>query len=285
MYCFYGEDVFKLGKTIDIHKRSSQYTTSYVSAVEIRFLSAECINYTLAESYVLYKLKHYRMKSNRELFKVSMLLIVETIEQTVEGVNNGSITSKPSFTKVANVKTIKILTETARIQLLDLTGQRAEVLEEFEDVLSSIESINEHFNSLLLLSNDEVVRANNTQEASRVQILRSIETADDIKPLDVAFEKTGSLDMSDEMFNIFKNIFRTTKKKPTTFQELGTLNVYIIKHITCYDIITSHRCHTGERRNLYDYKLNTELIKMHLALNSYKDNNINIKPWFMSFMS
>jgi len=58
MYGFYGEDVFKVGKTIDIQKRSSQYSNSYVSPVVIRVLSAECHNYSLAESYVFYKLKN-----------------------------------------------------------------------------------------------------------------------------------------------------------------------------------------------------------------------------------
>jgi len=39
------------------------------------------------------------MKHNRELFKLSMLLTGEVIAQTVEGINNGTITSIPSLPK------------------------------------------------------------------------------------------------------------------------------------------------------------------------------------------
>jgi len=110
-----------------------------------------------------------------------------------------------------------------------LTGQSDEVPEEFEGVLSSIESIDEHLNLILLLRSDEVVSTKNYQEAARIQFLKRIEVAYDIKPLDVALETTGSLEMGDAIFNLFKRLFRTAKKKPTTFQELRQLYVAIIK--------------------------------------------------------
>lgn len=177
MYGLYGEDVFKIGKAIDIQKRSSQYTTSCKSPVECVLC---LLNVFIPRwlSHMFYK--SCRRKSNRELFKADLLLIAEILEQTVDGINNGFITSVPSLPTLPNIKAIKILTETESIQLLDLAGQSDEVLEEFEDVLSSIESLDEHANIMLLLRHDEVANANHAQGTiaqpiEKVQFLRSFE--------------------------------------------------------------------------------------------------------------
>jgi len=202
------------------------------------------------------------MNSNRAFFNVSMLVIVETIEQTVEGVNNGSITRVPSL---PSIKTP--LHETERIALLDLTGQHDDIIEEFEDVLSSIESTTEHFNMITMLSTDEVLNANHAiinadnahaevaQPIIMVQFLSIFEMQFDIKPLDVAFEITGPVVLSGEFFHLFKSIFITTKNKPTTLKELSTMYVYIIRSTTCNDIIISKQCSKGDRRKQCDSSL------------------------------
>lgn len=110
-----------------------------------------------------------------------------------------------------------------------------------------------------------MVSTKNYQEAARIQFLKRIEVAYDIKPLDVALETTGSLEMGDAIFNLFKRLFRTAKKKPTTFQELRQLYVAIIKHSTCSDIIISKQCSNGERRKQYNNCSNKELIQLHVA--------------------
>ena len=96
--------------------------------------------------------------------------------------------------------------------------QSEEVLEEFEDVLSSIDFIDEHLSVVLLISSDEFVNAHNSQAATRIQILSRIDRAFDIKPFNVASETTGALEMSDETFSLFKCLFSTAKQTPSTWQ-------------------------------------------------------------------
>ena len=133
------------------------------------------------------------------------------------------------------------------LNLLGLTGQCENVIEEFEDGISSDESINEHFNVKRLLSSDDVVNANSSKEAARIQFLRSIEAAYHIKPLDVACETKGSFEMTEDMY-IYNLVKRSTMQEPTTFQELRKLYVVIRQHITCNAIIIAKQCSKGERR-------------------------------------
>ena len=92
MYNFYGDNVYKIGKSYDIYKRISGYTTSYIKPVEIIFLSEECINYTLAEGYIFNKLNEFRLVNNREFFKAPKQTIIDIITTVINDVNKGVIT-------------------------------------------------------------------------------------------------------------------------------------------------------------------------------------------------
>ena len=60
--------------------------------------------------------------------------MVETSEQTADGINKVSVTSAPS-TQATKI----VYARTKRIALLGLTGQRSELREAVEDVLPSTE--------------------------------------------------------------------------------------------------------------------------------------------------
>ena len=95
MFKFYGDDIYKIGKSKDIAKRMTSYTTSYVKPVEIKFLSGLCIDYHLCEKVIFDRLCNYRISPNREFFKLNIEQMVNHIEEVVSGVNNGTITERP----------------------------------------------------------------------------------------------------------------------------------------------------------------------------------------------
>ena len=69
VYNYYGDNVYKIGKTKDIYKRLSAYTTSYIKPCEIKFISLNCNDYSKAEMLIFNRLKKYRIINNREFFK------------------------------------------------------------------------------------------------------------------------------------------------------------------------------------------------------------------------
>ena len=89
VYTYYGENVFKIGKSNNIEQRLTGYTTSYIKPCEIKYLSTKCINYSLAESFIFELLNKYRIVHNREFFKVDKTEAVNIIEEVIHKINNG----------------------------------------------------------------------------------------------------------------------------------------------------------------------------------------------------
>ena len=87
MFNFYGDDVFKIGKARNVINRLSSYTTSYLTPPETKFVSEPCCNYTLAERTIFDKLKCFRMRSNREMFKGDINFFIQTLEDVINDVN------------------------------------------------------------------------------------------------------------------------------------------------------------------------------------------------------
>jgi len=88
MFGFYGNNVYKVGKTQDLTTRTRQYKTYYLKPSELRYGSQLCINSQLAERLVFMKLQDYRIKPNREFFNVELSKAIEIIDEIVEYVNS-----------------------------------------------------------------------------------------------------------------------------------------------------------------------------------------------------
>ena len=63
VYKFYGDNVYKLGKTSNIKTRLSGYTTSYLKPSKFIFISNICNNYSLAEHIIFRILSNKRINS------------------------------------------------------------------------------------------------------------------------------------------------------------------------------------------------------------------------------
>ena len=76
VYKYYGEDVYKLGREININQCLNKYKTSYIkpSIIEI---SLKVKDIKGAEKILFRELRKYKVKNNREFYKVELKVIKE----------------------------------------------------------------------------------------------------------------------------------------------------------------------------------------------------------------
>jgi hypothetical protein len=79
----FDDDVYKIGKSKNVYKRLNSYTTSYIEPLKIEYISDICKHYTAVEHEVHLRLKRYRIKSNREFFKIKLETAIEIIMNTI----------------------------------------------------------------------------------------------------------------------------------------------------------------------------------------------------------
>ena len=88
VFNFYGDTVFKIGKTIDIGKTINSCKDTYLNHTEIKFISELCSDYTLAENMIFDTLKTNRVHNKREFFRGDLNEIIEVIEDKVKPIND-----------------------------------------------------------------------------------------------------------------------------------------------------------------------------------------------------
>ena len=88
MFNYYGENVYKLGKTIDINNRMCGYTTTYIKPCEIKYISKILRNSDLGENLLFIFLKTYRITENREFFICELNKIILLIDKVTDIINN-----------------------------------------------------------------------------------------------------------------------------------------------------------------------------------------------------
>ena len=92
-YETYGTHVYKLGKAKDVGRRLNDYTTYYLHPMELKYVSPMVKNYTLAENILFKQLKKYRLRTNREFFKIDNIEeTINIIENLIRDLNNDDIT-------------------------------------------------------------------------------------------------------------------------------------------------------------------------------------------------
>jgi hypothetical protein len=96
---------------MDIEKRLSGYTTSYIDNTEVKFLSELCSDYSLAELIIFDRLKSSRIKQNREFFRGDLQEFIKEIEDVVKKVNDKSITAREKQQKKRHAQPTQRFTE------------------------------------------------------------------------------------------------------------------------------------------------------------------------------
>jgi len=157
---------------------------------------------------------------------------------------------------------------------------------EYKEIILDNYKVEDHNNIINLLKFDKYVenKLEEMKESSydvkqylskfhKIQLLRNIEKKYGIGFLEVDFKHEGAIDFDDDLFKVFKQLFRSAKQKPTNYGDLRKMYVGIIKNITVNDIVVSKRVNErkeGKRRE-YVYSVNKELLKQHLELNNLKN--------------
>jgi hypothetical protein len=98
---------------------------------------------------------------------------------------------------------------------------------------------------------------------NKILILRQFENDNNIKPFNVNFINDNiKINITDENFKLIKNIFRISKNKPSTYDELKQMYVGMLRHLfNSLEIIQAKQTKNKDRKNIKIYSLNDKLIK------------------------
>jgi hypothetical protein len=262
--------------------------------IENSFFNIFCYNEYVKDIYHTNKIKHFELILLSHGFVLSeegkpKILNRETKDEMTTLVDKHNEDLFKEYLTAEDKTLVKFDMFNKNVEVLGLPINNVDLLEKYKDQIMDKYKLNEHMDIIRLLKSDEYIdqKINNAIENgfdlklpsniyNKIKLLRVIETTYNIKPLDVDFKNEGDITMTDEVFTLFKTLFRTQKKKPNNYKELKKLYVGIIKSITCNDIITSKRNkkRTGGNRDENDYKLDVDFIKLHLELNKYKNKNM-----------
>ena len=77
----YGDNVYKLGRSIDLKHRLCQYTTSYLQPSKFVFSIKIERGCNIFEQYVFEELKHKRMRTRREFFDAELEEIISIVKR------------------------------------------------------------------------------------------------------------------------------------------------------------------------------------------------------------
>ena len=243
-----GSNVYKLGRTSDIHKRIGCYSTNFIKPREIIFLSEQCKNCPLAEKVFFKRLDDFRICKRKEFFKVDKQQAINVIINVIEGVNDDTITELEirNLNNWAPIREMKN-PETDHTRILALLTNNEHLKTGFDNINGRVIS-------------DKTLR--------QVKLIRQIETTYGIDLLTPNFFKKGDIVMTEDMYNEIKKLFETKKLKPVTYRELNILYVCCVKHLTVKGMIISTQIKKtmGGNRDKMSYTLNKNLIKQHLLV-------------------
>ena len=177
-----------------------------------------------------------------------------------------------------------------QVLYLKLENQEDDILEEFKDIIIDTFKITEHDNLISLLKSDRHIEDRLNEQykicydvklynniTNKIKLLRQLERSFGLKPLEVDFRGDANINIDEKTYILIKTLFRTTKANPKTLDEFKKLYVSIIKNITGgSDMIKTTRStaasqNSSKRKYTYNYKLDSEVIQMHLRLNKFKN--------------
>ncbi|MBY0540247.1 MAG: GIY-YIG nuclease family protein [Campylobacterales bacterium] len=84
IFNFYGDNLFKIGNSLDCDKRLIQYTSSYPEPSEFVVISELLFDKSFAELLLFHYLKSYLFKPDREFFKCELKIIQQAIHKVGE---------------------------------------------------------------------------------------------------------------------------------------------------------------------------------------------------------
>lgn len=200
-YDYYGENVFKIGKAIDVAKRAHSYTTSYIKPIELKYISPLCNDYTLVENAVFRKLKDYRVVRNREFFQISPEEIVTAIESVVSFLNDGGVMDPIDETMRGNTFT------NDEIEYIECVRNNAHYNSQYEDILTDYDNFKGRLNIVALFASD--YESENETTSHKIKSVKELADKYDLQ-IENDENNDERIGMSDTMFQSIKKTFPCT---------------------------------------------------------------------------
>jgi hypothetical protein len=88
VYNYYGDNVYKIGKALNVKNRLGDYSTFYVDKCKVLYESDPVIDYNLCESIIFRIIDDKRVIKNREFFKGDIHEFKIIIDKVVGAINN-----------------------------------------------------------------------------------------------------------------------------------------------------------------------------------------------------
>ena len=150
-----------------------------------------------------------------------------------------------------------------------------------EFLMNSVFNIFKMFNTssyiqehILKMKNDNMIIKNTEDQYNKILLLRQFEIINKIQPFDLNFKKSKNvkIGIDDEQFKLLSNIFRITKDKPKSINELQILYVGILKNLFgSFNILKNKRITENKIKfNVYSFdKLQLEnIFKLVFRMNT-----------------
>jgi hypothetical protein len=106
-------------------------------------------------------------------------------------------------------------------------------------------------------------RIKNDKICNKILLLRQFEKDNNIIPFDINFINDNiKINITDENFKLIKNIFRISKNKPITNDELKKLYIGMLRHIfNSLEVVLGKKTKDNNRKDIIKYSFNDKLIK------------------------
>ena len=254
--------------------------------VENSFFNLFCFSEYMIDLYKTNMTKHYQ-----DLLIMNGFVMSE--EGTIEKLDKEEKQALSELTKEIQEELFKEYLETEHkghekydsfnrhIDFLQIPKDN-ETLEKYKNEIMDKYVLQDHLNIIRLLKTDDYIKGkliaakessydikNMTMIYSKVKAIRDLEKKYKIQPLEVDYTMTGDINMDDNEYRYIRNVFRITRDKPKTYNELRSIYISMIRNITTGDLITGKQSMKKETRKQMLYSIDEKTIQHHLELNKF----------------
>ena len=281
-------------KNMQLYNASTTYNEDEdkFEVIENNFFNLYCYTEYINDTYKTNMTKHYE-----DLLRMNgFILSEEGKPKKIDKQNKEdmkAVTEKiredlfNEFLEAEDKKAPKFDTFNKHIEFLNIPRNN-EMYNTYKAEIMDKHLIQDHLNVIRLLKTDDYIEdklrtaksnsydvKNMTMIYSKVKAIRDLETKYNIEPLNINYDMKGEIDMSEGEYKYIKNIFRITRAKPRTYEDLRKVYATMLRHVTNGDLITSkqEKKTKGGKRDATVYDIDHNIIKYHLELNKFSNPN------------
>ena len=256
------------------------------------FFNLYCYNEFVKDVYASNKMKHFELILEQNGFDITVEGEPQTLSKQEKQVQRDIVEEIAEelfedFLTTTDITLPKFEALLKNIGYLHLDPTDRETLQKFKKTVMSKYQVQEHDATIRLLKCtehiDDHLAALTAQSMDAKLLTNGYHQAKLIKEFESRYglslftvsEAAGNteVDVEDSFWKLIKHVFRVTRAKPTTANEVKQLYVSIVKSATCKDLIKSKQLKTKKDRGQTAYTLNEGHLKYHIELNGFKNKS------------